>query len=72
MQLPYLKPESESGPDWLWHQTKEVALRNVSDIGIPEESISEMKSKDLTCSLVAAGATKPSKPSYLSRALQLL
>ena len=50
-----------SGPDWLWHRTEEVTLRDVSEIGIPEECLSEMKRKDLTCSLVAAGTTKPSE-----------
>ena len=50
-----------SGPGWLWHRNKEVALLNVSEIGIPEECLSEMKCKDLTCLLVAAGTTKPSK-----------
>ena len=48
-----------SGPDWLWHRTEEVASRNVSDIGIPEECRSEMKREDLTCSLIVSGTTKP-------------
>ena len=50
-----------SGPNWLWHRTEEVAFQDVSEIGVPEECLSEMKRKDLTCSLVAAGTTKPSE-----------
>ena len=46
------------GPNWLWHQTEEV---DVSEIGVPEECLGEMKHKDLTCSLVATGSTKPSE-----------
>ena len=47
-----------SGPNWLWHQTEELVM---SEIGVPEECLGEMKHKDLTCSLVAAGTTKPSE-----------
>ena len=47
-----------SGPNWLWHWTEEV---DMSEIGVPEECLSEMKPKNLTCSLVAAGTTKPSE-----------
>ena len=47
-----------SGPNWLWHRTEELVM---SEIGVPEECLGEMKRKDLTCSLVAAGTTKPSE-----------
>ena len=60
MHLPYLNPKFGylvlAG-----YRNKKVALLDVSEIGIPEECLSEMKCKDLTCLLVAARTTKPSE-----------